>query len=83
MAASAPVKLLKQKRAWPQRTAKKLTRSCKESLRKWHEMNSMEKWKKIFELDFGEWIGVHQAEMILQEILEDWDFVSCSPMPST
>ena len=52
MAASAPVKLLKQKRAWPQRTAKKLTRSCREYLRKWHEMNSMEKWRKIFELDF-------------------------------
>lgn len=48
-----------------------------------HEMNSVEKWKKIFELDFEEWIGIHQAEMILQEILEDWDFVSCSPMPRT
>ena len=37
----------------------------------------MEKWKKIFELAFEEWIGVHQAEMILQEMLEDWDSVSC------
>lgn len=34
-------------------------------MRKWHEMNSMEKWKKIFERAFEEWIGVHQAEMIL------------------
>lgn len=35
---------------------------CKEPVRKWHEMSSMESWEGIFELGYEARVGVHQAE---------------------
>lgn len=33
-------------------------------MRKWHEMSRMERWEGIFALGFGNWIKVHQAEIV-------------------
>lgn len=48
---ATPVKTLKREGAQPQGAAEKLTMAiCREPVRKWHEMSSMERGEGIFEL---------------------------------
>lgn len=51
MRGATPVKTLKREGAQPQGAAEKLTMAmCREPVRKWHEMSSMERGEGIFEL---------------------------------